>query len=158
LFLLSVVPRPSPFLSPFPSRGTAEILNESLLMKATSRAPLPPFRPPGRNSGKKRRRRRRGKRRRRRRRKGQRGKSRGAFPISALHHQRMVLLPPPRDFPPRSFWSFFYLSLRPQTERSRRTTAAKNEIPRFRQKFIFPRAIVRAVQSFAWRTVSACGF
>lgn len=45
LFLLGVVPRPSP--PPPLTRGTAEILNESLLMKATFRA-LPPRRFPGR--------------------------------------------------------------------------------------------------------------
>lgn len=96
LFLLGVVPRPSA-PSPPHTRGTAEILNESLLMKATFRALLPAAFPTGggRDEG------------------GaedaqrrlRRGKSHGAFPqpFSALHHQRAA-----RDFLGVSSPFFFF--------------------------------------------------
>jgi len=130
LFLLSVVPRPF-----CPRNG------RNFKRKFTNEGDFPcapPSVPPS-LGGSSRRRRRRG-----RRRKRQRGKSRGAFPISALHHQRMVPLPPPRDFPPDFRVPFFISVCARKLSGHGETTAARNEMPRLRQKFIFPRAIVIA--------------
>jgi len=134
LFLLSVVPRLSPFLGPFCPRN-----GRNFKRKFTNEGDFPcalPSVPLSRQE---------------QREEEEEEEEEAKRKIALFRFPRFIINACPsrrRETFPQSFVSFFYLSLRPETERSRQTMAAKNEIPRFRQKFIFRRAIQSANNCF----------
>lgn len=112
--------------SPHPrARRTAEILNESLLMKATSRALLSAVFLAGRGEA-------------RGRRRGRGGGCEEENRMALFRFPRFIINTWPETF--SRFRLLFFFST--QLVRASELQAAKNEIPRFRQKFTFPRAAI----------------
>lgn len=128
-------------LSSYPlAHGTAEILNESLLMKATSRALLSAVFLAGRGEA-------------RGRRRGRGGSCEEENRMALFRFPRFIINTRSETFSKLRLLFFF-----PQLVHASELPAAKNEIPRSRQKFTFPRAAIVIALEQVWRNVLALTF
>lgn len=148
----SALPLPPLFSFPF-AHGTAEILNESLLMKATSRALLSAAFLTGRGEKQGEEEEEKEMEEEAAKRKIARRFSAAVLRASSSTHTHTHTHRPRFS---RSCISFFFFHL--NSLHASELPAAKNEIPRSRQKFSFPRAAIVIALKQVWRNVLALTF